>query len=121
MVSVCQVPAEAHCIGRPECGALSGGSGIDRALWWGTMEHLIMMKLDSLLTRGLPHAGVTWKLALQQAVAAAESGADSTKTMAAAAGRSSYVPESVLRDVPDPGAHAVAIWLAAVLNGLQPE
>jgi dihydroxyacetone kinase len=34
--------------------------------------------------------------------------------MADAAGRSSYVPEAVLRDVPDPGARAVALWLGAV-------
>jgi hypothetical protein len=38
--------------------------------------------------------------------------------MVAAAGRSSYVPESVLRDVPDPGAQAVAVWMHALLESL---
>ena len=52
--------------------------------------------------------------ALESASAAAEEGAEKTRGMAAAAGRSSYVPEAVLRDVPDPGARAVAIWLAAL-------
>ncbi len=63
-------------------------------------------------------AGDTWQNALMQAAAAAQRGAEDTKTMAAAAGRSSYVPGSVLRNVPDPGAQAVAIWLAAIARSL---
>ena len=57
--------------------------------------------------------------ALEKASAAAEEGAEKTKGMAAAAGRSSYVPEAVLRDVPDPGARAVAIWMAALSGVLR--
>ena len=38
--------------------------------------------------------------------------------MAAAAGRSSYVPKAALRDVPDPGARAVALWLGAAAEAL---
>ena len=40
--------------------------------------------------------------------------------MAAAAGRSTYVPEAVLKDVPDPGARAVALWLGAAAKALGP-
>eukprot|EP00315_Gephyrocapsa_oceanica_P028523 CAMPEP_0185467470 /NCGR_PEP_ID=MMETSP1365-20130426/97247_1 /TAXON_ID=38817 /ORGANISM="Gephyrocapsa oceanica, Strain RCC1303" /LENGTH=156 /DNA_ID=CAMNT_0028074207 /DNA_START=77 /DNA_END=548 /DNA_ORIENTATION=- len=47
-------------------------------------------------------------------VAAAEDGAEKTKIMEAHAGRSSYVPIEVLRDVPDPGAKAAACWLSAI-------
>ena len=57
--------------------------------------------------------------ALKQACSAAEEGAAATKTMGAAAGRSTYVPEQVLRDVPDPGAQAVCVWLKAILEALQ--
>jgi dihydroxyacetone kinase len=42
------------------------------------------------------------------AAAAAKGGAEATRTMAARAGRSSYVREEALRGVPDPGAVAVA-------------
>ncbi|GAX75952.1 hypothetical protein CEUSTIGMA_g3395.t1 [Chlamydomonas eustigma] len=45
---------------------------------------------------------------------AALMGAESTKSMSATAGRSSYVPSEVLAEVPDPGAVAVAIWIQAV-------
>ena len=57
--------------------------------------------------------------ALRAAAAAAEEGAESTKGMAAAAGRSSYVPAEALRDVPDPGARAVAIWMHALSEAVQ--
>ncbi len=53
-------------------------------------------------------------MALRRAADAAMEGAESTKSMAAAAGRSSYVPEALLRDVPDPGARAVAVWMGAL-------
>ena len=57
--------------------------------------------------------------ALQAAAAAAADGAESTQGMAAVAGRSSYVPPEALRDVPDPGARAVAIWMHALSAALQ--
>ncbi len=52
--------------------------------------------------------------AVEIAAAAAQEGAEHTRGMAASAGRSSYVPEAVLKDVPDPGACAVATWMAAL-------
>ena len=56
--------------------------------------------------------------ALKRAEGAAQRGAEQTKGLAAAAGRSSYVPREVLQDVPDPGAMAVAIWMSAVTKAL---
>ncbi|BDA43964.1 Triokinase/FMN cyclase [Coccomyxa sp. Obi] len=53
-------------------------------------------------------------VALDKAAVAAQEGAERTRGMAASAGRSSYVPEAVLKDVPDPGACAVATWMAAL-------
>eukprot|EP00299_Pterocystis_sp_00344_P018590 c9277_g1_i1.p1 GENE.c9277_g1_i1~~c9277_g1_i1.p1 ORF type:complete len:576 (+),score=149.56 c9277_g1_i1:757-2484(+) len=49
---------------------------------------------------------------------AANQGATNTTGMKARAGRSSYVPEEILRTVPDPGAAAAAAWIAAVANAL---
>jgi len=54
--------------------------------------------------------------ALELAVLAAECGAEATKEMDARAGRSNYVPEAVLRQTPDPGAKAAAIWMRAALE-----
>jgi dihydroxyacetone kinase len=52
------------------------------------------------------------------AARAASEGAARTATMTrAGAGRSSYVREEVLRDVPDPGAVAVAEVFAALARG----
>ena len=53
------------------------------------------------------------------AAEAAQKGADTTKTMLAAAGRSAYVPQEELKNIPDPGAQGVAVWLAAVAKALQ--
>ncbi|WP_264815885.1 DAK2 domain-containing protein, partial [Acidomonas methanolica] len=39
---------------------------------------------------------------------AARKGADATRAMPARAGRAAYVPEAQLRDIPDPGAEAIA-------------
>jgi len=52
---------------------------------------------------------------LQAGAAAAASGAEATKAMHASAGRASYVPFEKMKDVPDPGAMAVAIWLGAAV------
>ena len=49
---------------------------------------------------------------------AARQGADSTKSMTHAAGRSSYVPVSALANTPDPGAMAAAFWLEAMAEAL---
>lgn len=56
--------------------------------------------------------------AFDDAVAAAGEGAEATKAMAAAAGRSNYVRQELLETVPDPGAQAVAIALAAVWRAI---
>lgn len=56
--------------------------------------------------------------AASAAAAAATAGAEATKNMAAAAGRSSYVPAERLAGHMDPGARAVALWLGAVAAAL---
>lgn len=58
-------------------------------------------------------AGKSAAEAAQLASEAASEGANRTKTMTAGAGRSSYVPETELAGIPDPGAVAVAIWMQA--------
>jgi len=45
---------------------------------------------------------------LQDAAKAARAGADSTREMKAKAGRAAYVPHGQLRNIPDPGAEAIA-------------
>jgi dihydroxyacetone kinase len=50
---------------------------------------------------------------LDAAVRAAELGAEATASMLPRLGRSSYLGDRVLGEV-DPGAHAVALWLAAI-------
>lgn len=63
-------------------------------------------------------AGRSGTAALDSACRAAKEGAEATKSMEAAAGRSSYVPEHVLKNVPDPGAQAVCVWLTAIKDAL---
>ena len=58
-------------------------------------------------------ANATATDALRAAVAAAVAGAMATRGMVPRRGRSSYLADRV-GDIPDPGAEAVAIWLAAV-------
>eukprot|EP00457_Paulinella_chromatophora_P003936 gb/GEZN01003946.1/.p1 GENE.gb/GEZN01003946.1/~~gb/GEZN01003946.1/.p1 ORF type:complete len:568 (+),score=119.67 gb/GEZN01003946.1/:110-1705(+) len=54
--------------------------------------------------------------ALAAAAEAAEAGAKATQGMEALAGRSNYVPQQALRNNPDPGAQAAAIWIRSVCN-----
>jgi dihydroxyacetone kinase len=70
--------------------------------------------LQSALRMGRP-----WREALAEAVAAAREGAARTAAMAPRRGRSSYLGDRALGHV-DPGAEAVAIWLAAVQHALAP-
>ena len=60
-------------------------------------------------------AAAAWKAGQSMAAvaAAAQQGADATKSMAASAGRANWVGESSYQGVPDPGAAAVAIALEA--------
>ena len=57
-------------------------------------------------------------MALASAVKAAKSKAVETAKMQARAGRASYV-DSVKLTQPDPGAHAVGLWLNALYEGLR--
>lgn len=58
---------------------------------------------------GKSHAEAHEKMA-----AAAEKGAEATKSMHASAGRRAYVPEAHQGGIPDPGAMAAAAWLRAL-------
>ena len=57
-------------------------------------------------------------MALAAAVISAESKALETTKMTAKVGRASYVSTAMLTQ-PDPGAHAVGVWLKALYEGLQ--
>ena len=57
---------------------------------------------------------------LSAGAAAAEAGAEDTKLMQAGAGRASYVPYEKMKDVPDPGAMAVAMWLRGAAAAASP-
>ncbi|RHY36128.1 hypothetical protein DYB38_003553 [Aphanomyces astaci] len=54
---------------------------------------------------------------------AASAGADATKRIAAhdAFGRTSYVGEEAVKNIPDPGTMAVAVWIQALVPHLQTE
>ncbi len=82
----------------------------------GSADKGMRTMLDALLpaaeaARAAVAAGGDAAAALEAAAAAAERGADATMSMPALAGRSSYVPASVLVSTPDPGAKAAAAWL----------
>lgn len=64
-------------------------------------------------------SGANVAAAVSSAASAAAEGAQKTKSMKAAAGRSSYVPEEALQDTSDPGALAVGFWLQAVAESMQ--
>jgi dihydroxyacetone kinase len=64
-------------------------------------------------------AGGSWPQALDAAVRAAREGAADTASIRARLGRSSYLGDRVLGH-PDPGAQAVAVWLAAVAAAIAP-
>jgi dihydroxyacetone kinase len=55
---------------------------------------------------------------MKAAVNAATAGAGQTASMSPRLGRSSYVGDRAL-GFADPGAHAVALWLAAIRSALQ--
>ncbi|NUU01858.1 dihydroxyacetone kinase subunit DhaL [Herbaspirillum robiniae] len=63
-------------------------------------------------------AGETAAVALDAAVSAAEQGAAATAAMTPRRGRSSYIGQRALGH-PDPGAHAVGLWLASVCDALK--
>jgi dihydroxyacetone kinase len=62
---------------------------------------------------------VPWRDALSRAADAAAAGAAATADIRARLGRSSYLGDRVLGH-PDPGAQAVALWLAAIAGPSRP-
>ena len=52
---------------------------------------------------------------------AAQEGAEATKNMTGRAGRSGYVNTSILQGTPDPGAHAVSVWMQELAAQLSTE
>ncbi len=64
-------------------------------------------------------AGAGWRDALSAAADAAAAGAAATTDIRARLGRSSYLGDRVLGH-PDPGAQAVALWLAAIAGPSRP-
>ena len=103
-----------------ECAA-AFSAGCDAMSQYGGASTGHRTMLDALLPaaeamRGAAGGGMASML--QSAAAAAEAGAEATKTMQAGAGRASYVPDDVLRGTPDPGAKAVALWLGAVAKSV---
>jgi kynurenine formamidase len=52
---------------------------------------------------------------------AAKQGAEATKSMLGRAGRSGYANAANLKDIPDPGAHAVSVWMCALAQQLEAE
>jgi triose/dihydroxyacetone kinase / FAD-AMP lyase (cyclizing) len=63
-------------------------------------------------------AGLPVSVALRNASRAADEGCEATKALPPRRGRSSYLGERALGH-PDPGAHAVTIWLGALLKASQ--
>jgi dihydroxyacetone kinase len=92
--------------------ALGGARPGDR-----TMLDALVPAAEAL--RSALRTGRPWREALAEAVAAACEGAARTAAMAPRRGRSSYLGDRALGHV-DPGAEAVAIWLAAVQHALAP-
>ena len=92
-------------------GAYGGASSGDR-----TMLDALLPAADALDASTAKGAPVSACVAA--AARAAMGGAEQTKAMAARAGRASYVPADKLAEVPDPGAMAVAFWLAAAAEAL---
>ena len=94
------------------CAAMSGYGGAAKGQ--RTMLDALIPAADAMNSAAREDLSIS--VALQRAASAAELGADSTKTMIAAAGRASYLPTNVIENTPDPGAQAVAIWLRAVAS-----
>jgi dihydroxyacetone kinase len=59
-----------------------------------------------------------YKAVLAAGLSAAEKGANSTASMAAMAGRSSYLNQESVEGHVDPGAQAAVVWLGALSKNL---
>ncbi|ETV72540.1 hypothetical protein H257_12630 [Aphanomyces astaci] len=82
--------------------------------------------LDAMLPALRTAQQTNWSTQLDGVAAvakAASAGADATKRIAAhdAFGRTSYVGEEAVKNIPDPGAMAVAVWIQALVPHLQTE
>jgi len=108
-----QVIAEAFVVGVEAVSCYGGATEGDR-----TMLDAMVPAAQAMRTAAL--GGASFAEAIHAAAAAAEAGAEKTKLMLGAAGRSSYVPADNLKGVPDPGAMAVAEWLLAIANACEP-
>jgi dihydroxyacetone kinase len=102
--------------------ALAFSAGVDALMELGgakpgdrTMVDALKPAADAL--QNALAQSVTPGAALQAAVDAASEGASRTASMHPRRGRSSYVGDRALGHV-DPGAHAVALWLAAIHEAL---
>jgi dihydroxyacetone kinase len=78
--------------------------------------HRAAEKLISTKSSQAPASRPSSSKLLEAAATAAQNGAEATKKISTkkAFGRSGYVGEEFGRDIPDPGAKAAAIWIAAV-------
>jgi len=75
----------------------------------GLLYAVMLLRAAAVLERD----PTDWAAAFTAAVSAAERGAVATASMSPRLGRWSYLGDRVLGAV-DPGAHAVALWLAAI-------
>lgn len=90
-------------------------AGVGAAMRYGGAHAGDRTMVDALL----PAAAALADGAVPAAVtAAASAGAEATKDMAPKAGRASYVAAERCRGERDAGAHAVAVWIAALTQGL---
>jgi len=96
------------------CQAMSGYGGA--SVGHRTMLDALLPAADAMTSAAA--SGATMAAMLASGASAAAAGAEATKSMTAGAGRASYVPTEVMKDVPDPGAKAVAFWLSAVATSL---
>jgi dihydroxyacetone kinase len=103
--------AEALRAGTAGIGELGGAAVGER-----TMLDALVPASEAL--RSCLHAGNLPRVALREAVAAADRGAAATAAMIPRRGRSSYLGDRALGH-PDPGAVAVATWLRAMSESLE--
>ncbi|MGF6660662.1 dihydroxyacetone kinase [Paraburkholderia atlantica] len=103
--------ATAFCAGVDGLMELGGATPGDR-----TMVDALKPAADAL-SDALAQ-GASTDAALQATIAAASDGTSRTASMHPRRGRSSYVGDRAIGHV-DPGAHAVALWLAAIRDALR--
>lgn len=104
-------------------------AGLDAMMFFGgatqgmrTMLDALIPAVESLEGSVKSNVGVTdggvYKELLTQAAAVAKTGADSTTSMEALAGRANYVNADLMNGVPDPGAVAIAAAFEAAAGAI---